>query len=84
MSMEEEIGQIDNYFAKVGVAVLNVTNGLVKLGDKLSIKGTTTDFEMVVESLQIDREDVDSVSAGTLVGIKVPERVRKGDKVFKV
>ncbi|MFW9855205.1 MAG: translation elongation factor-like protein [Candidatus Thorarchaeota archaeon] len=82
--MDEEIGQIDNYFTKVGVAVLNVTNGSVKIGDKLSIRGATTDFEMVVESLQIDRADVDSVSAGTLVGLKVPERVRKGDKVYKV
>lgn len=84
MSMEEEIGHIDNYYSKVGVAVLNVTSGLVKLGDKLSIKGATTDLEMVVESLQIDRVDIDSVSAGTSVGLKVPERVRKGDKVFKL
>ncbi|MFW9778893.1 MAG: translation elongation factor-like protein [Candidatus Heimdallarchaeota archaeon] len=82
--MDEEIGYIDNYYTKVGVAVLNVTNGSVQIGDKLSIKGATTDFEMVVDSLQIDRADVDSVSAGTLVGLKVPQRVRKGDKVYKV
>ncbi|MFX0087841.1 MAG: hypothetical protein ACFFAU_19470 [Candidatus Hodarchaeota archaeon] len=81
--MSENIGDIENYFSKVGVAVLNVTQGTVKIGDKISIKGATTDFEMTIDSMQIDRVDVDSVSAGTKVGLKVPERVRKGDKVFK-
>jgi putative protease len=81
--MSEIIGEIENYFSKVGVAVLNVTQGTVKIGDKISIKGATTDIEMTIESMQIDRVDVDSVSVGTKVGLKVPERVRKGDKVYK-
>ncbi len=81
--MSENIGIIENYFSKVGVAVLNVTQGTVKIGDKIYIKGSTTDFEMTIDSMQIDRIDVDSVSAGTKVGLKVPERVRKGDRVFK-
>jgi putative protease len=82
--MSEDIGIIENYFSKIGVAVLSVTQGSIKIGDKLTIKGSTSDFEMIIESMQIDRVEVDSVSAGTKVGLKVPERVRKGDKVFKV
>ena len=82
--MSDNIGIIENYYSKVGVAVLNVTQGTVKIGDKLAIKGSTSDFEMIVESMQIDRVDVDSVSAGTKVGLKVTERVRKGDQVFKL
>lgn len=82
--MSENIGVIENYFSKVGVAVLNVTQGTIKVGDKIEIKGSTSDFEMTIKSMQIDRVDVDSVSAGTKVGLKVPERVRPGDKVFKL
>ena len=82
--MSENIGLIENYFSKVGVAVLNVTQGTIKVGDKIEIKGSTSDFEMTIKSMQIDRVDVDSVSAGTKVGLKVTERVRPGDKVFKL
>ncbi len=82
--MSENIGVIENYFSKVGVAVLNVTQGTINVGDKIEIKGSTSDFEMIIESMQIDRVDVESVSAGTKVGLKVPERVRSGDEVFKL
>jgi putative protease len=82
--MSENIGVIENYFSKVGVAVLNVTQGTINVGDKIEIKGSTSDFEMTIKSMQIDRVDVDSVSAGTKVGLKVPERVRPGDQVFKL
>ncbi len=82
--MSENIGVIENYFSKVGVAVLNVTQGTINVGDKIQIKGSTSDFEMTIKSMQIDRVDVDSVSAGTKVGLKVTERVRPGDKVFKL
>ena len=82
--MSQKIGVIENFFTKVSVAVLHVTNGTLKNGDRISIKGSTTDFEMTVKSMQIERQDVESVSAGTKVGLKVPERVRKGDEVFLV
>lgn len=80
--MPEKIGNIENYFAKIGVAVVHVTQGTLKKGDQIAIRGSTTDFEMTVVSMQIDRNDVDSVSAGTKVGLKVPERVRPNDEVF--
>lgn len=80
--MSENIGEIENYFSKVGVAVFHATQE-VKIGDKIVVKGSTTDFEMIIESMQIDRVDVETISAGTKVGLKVPERVRKGDLVYK-
>ncbi|MFX0171738.1 MAG: hypothetical protein ACFE9L_07450 [Candidatus Hodarchaeota archaeon] len=82
--MSEKIGDIENFFTKISVAVVSVTNGSLNIGDQIAIKGSTTDFEMTVKSMQIEREDVSSVSAGTKVGLKVPERVRPGDEVFKI
>ncbi|MHA2247330.1 MAG: translation elongation factor-like protein [Candidatus Hodarchaeales archaeon] len=82
--MSEKIGSIENFYSKISVAVLDITSGSVSKGDKIAIKGSTTDFEMIIESMQIDRADVESASAGQKIGLKVPERVRLGDQVFKV
>ena len=79
-----KIGEIENFFSKISVAVLNVTDGTLNIGDKIKIKGATTDFEMQVKSMQIDLKDVTSVKAGQKVGIKVPERVRPKDEVFLI
>ena len=81
--MAEKIGEIENFFSKISVAVVHVTEGELALNDTILIKGSTTDFSMTVNSMQIDRQDVESVKAGQKVGLKVPERVRKGDEVFK-
>ena len=67
--MSEIIGEIENYFSKVGVAVLNVTQGTVNIGDTISIKGATTDIEMTVESMQIDRADI--YNSNTYFGIEI-------------
>ena len=80
--MAEKIGEIENFFSKINVAVVHVTAGKLALNDTITIKGSTTDFSMTVDSMQIDKKDVDSVSAGEKVGLKVPERVRPGDEVF--
>ena len=63
---------------------MDIASGSITKGDKIAIKGSTTDFEMTVESMQIDRADIDSASAGQKIGLKVPERVRPGDEVFKI
>ena len=82
--MSEKIGSIENFYSKISVAVLDITSGSISKGDQIAIKGSTTDFEMTVESIQIDRADIESASAGQKIGIKVPERVRLGDEVFKI
>lgn len=81
---EEEIGVIVKFFAKPSVAALEVTNGSIKPGDVLKYQGHTTDFEETISSMEVDNEPVQEAKAGDLVGIQVKERVREGDKVYKV
>jgi selenocysteine-specific translation elongation factor len=81
--MAKKIGVIENFFSNISVAVVHVTDDELALNDTITVKGATTDFEMTVNSMQIDRKDVEKVKAGEKVGLKVPERVRKGDEIFK-
>jgi translation initiation factor IF-2 len=81
---EEQVGVIVKFFAKPSVAALEVKNGTIKKGDLLRYKGHTTDFTEEIASMEIDNQPVDEVKAGDLVGVKVKERVREGDKVYKV
>ncbi len=80
---EEIIGQVNDFFARPVVAGIELTAPL-KVGDKIHITGHTTDLEFVVESMQIDNVNVEQAKAGDSVGVKVSERVRGGDKVYKV
>lgn len=81
---EEEVGEITHYFGKISVGVVKVTNGTLKVGDRIHIKGATTDFEQEVESLQIEHQPVEEVKEGEEAGMKVIDRVREGDKVYKI
>ena len=83
MAVEEEIGRVRDYFARIGVAGIDLT-GKLKVGDTIHIHGHTTDITQVVDSMQIERENVQEAGAGKSVGIKVPDRCRSGDHVFKV
>ncbi len=81
---EELIGNVTLFFAKPCVAAIEITSGSLSVGDTVRIKGATTDFEQKVESMEIDRKPVPSAAAGQSVGIKVKDRVRQHDKVFKL
>jgi len=83
MAEEKEVGMVSSYFSHVGVAAIKLS-GKLKVGDKVHIKGHTTDFEVPVESIQVEREEVKEGKKGNHVGIKVPEKVRPHDKVFLV
>ena len=80
---EEEIGRVGGYFAKIGVAGIDLS-GELRLQDTIHIHGHTTDLTQTVESIQIDNEAVEEAGAGASVGIKVGERCRKGDHVYKI
>ncbi len=80
---ETEVGKVSDFFAHPVVAGIDMT-GTLKVGDKIHIKGHTTDIEMAVASMQIDNVNVQEAGRGKSVGIKVPERVRPGDIVYKV
>ena len=80
---EEIIGSVSDFFAHPVVAGIELTATL-KVGDKIHIKGHTTDLELVVESMQIKNKNVTEAKAGDSIGIKVSDRVRAGDSVYKI
>lgn len=80
---EVEIGKVSDFFAKPVVAGVDLT-GTMKKGDTIHIKGHTTDLVMTVESMQIDNVNVEEAGAGVSVGVKVTDRVRRGDTIYKV
>ena len=80
---EKMIGTVSDFFARPVVAAIELTAAL-EVGDKIRIKGHTTDLELIVDSMQINNVDVKEAKAGDSIGVKVGERVRKRDKVYKV
>jgi len=79
----EEVGKISHYFTKIGVAIIDLKTTL-KVGDKICVKGSTTDFSQKVLSMQIEHKDVDKAEAGKSIGLKLDNRAREGDVVYKV
>ena len=80
---EEKIGFVSNYFGKISVAAIEITNGTLSVGDSIHFLGHTTEFEATVHSMQIEHKQVTEAKKGDSVGVKVSEKVREGDKVFK-
>jgi len=83
--MEEEkktIGRVTHYYPKISVAVVEL-QAPINVGDKVLIKGSSTNFEQVVESMQIEHKDVGRAEAGQSIGLRVKERVRENDLVYK-
>ena len=87
MSEEErtlvEVGRVSHYFVKISVAVIEL-NAPLTVGDRISIKGSTTDLEQVVESMQIEHANVQRAEAGQSIGLKLNDRVRENDTVYKM
>ena len=81
---EKKIGIVSNYFSKISVAAVEITDGAVSIGDRLHFLGHTTDFESTVNSMQIEHKPITTAKIGDSVGLKVAERVREGDKVYKI
>lgn len=80
---EIEVGIVDSFFAKPVVAGINVT-GDINVGDKLHIQGHTTDMTLTVDSMEVEHGKIEAAHKGDSVGIKVTDRVRPHDKVYKV
>ena len=77
------VGRVEHYFTKIGVAVVNLS-GELKVGDRISVEGPTTNFQQVVESMQIEHRNVPSAGPGQSVGLKVVQRAREKDLVYKL
>jgi len=81
---EQEIGRVTHYFGKLEVAAITVTDGELRPGDAIHIRGHTTDLTMTVESIQLEHESLELAKPGDEIGLKVPEHVREHDVVYKV
>jgi translation initiation factor IF-2 len=81
---EEIIGKVMDYFGKIGVAGIQVTVGSLNVGDTIRITGHTTNLTQVVESIQLEHQSVQRAEPGQTVGIRIKDKVRKGDSVVKV
>jgi translation elongation factor EF-1alpha len=77
-----KVGNITHFFSKISVAVVELTAPLV-VGDRILIKGPTTDFEQAVESMQIEHKNIEKAEAGQSIGMKMAEHVKERDVVYK-
>jgi len=82
--VEEKIGIVEHFFTHVSVAAIKITNGELKIGETIHVVGAHTDFTQKIDSMEIDRNPVEKVTVGDAVGIKVKDRVREHDVVYKV
>jgi len=80
---EKLIGKITHYYGKIGVGIIELSDNL-KVGDKIHIKGHSTDFEEVVDSIQVEHENVNSAKKGEVIGLKVKDKVKEGDEVYLI
>jgi putative protease len=77
------IGKVTHFFSKINVAGIQLSDTL-KVGEKISIVGATTNFEENIDSMQIDNKSVLEAKAGDLIGIKVKDKTRVGDDVYLI
>ncbi|MFP4588554.1 MAG: translation elongation factor-like protein [Candidatus Bipolaricaulota bacterium] len=79
----KEIGEVIHYFTDINVGAIRLIDHL-EVGDEVKFEGVTTDFSQEIDSIQIDEEPVEEAGPGDEIGTKVDQRVREGDKVYKV
>jgi putative protease len=86
--MDEEVqkklvGKISHYYSKIGVAVVELSDTL-EVGDEISIEGAATNLRQAVDSMQIEHEDIEKAKKGDSIGMKVVDKVRENDVVYKI
>jgi translation elongation factor EF-1alpha len=83
MAERKEIGSVEHYYDRIGVAVINLRAD-IHVGDTVSIEGKETNFSQNITSMQIEHKEVKSAKAGESIGMKVDQKVREGDRVYKI
>jgi translation elongation factor EF-Tu-like GTPase len=81
---EKKVGEVIRFFGKIGVAAIRLSEGSLKVGDTIRFVGHTTDFTQPIDSMQIENKNVQEAGPGADIGIKVKDRVREHDAVYKV
>jgi putative protease len=81
---EQLIGRISHYYTHLGVGIVEVADGEVRVGDVLHFKGHTSDFQQKITSMQYEHKNIEVAKPGESVGIKTDQHVRENDEVFKV
>ncbi len=81
---EQEIGYVSKFFGQISIAAIEITAGKLSIGDTIHIKGYTTDLEVEVNSMQIEHEAIESAKKGDSIGVKITDKARRKDKVFKL
>ena len=84
MADEEQVGVVAKFFARPSVAAVKITAGSIKKGDVLRFSGHTTEFTEEVISMELNNQPIEEANVGDFIGLKVKERVRENDKVYKV
>ncbi|MDI6809709.1 MAG: translation elongation factor-like protein [Candidatus Eisenbacteria bacterium] len=82
--MEKKVGHVVGYFSHVGVAAILLSDDSLSVGDVIHFRGHTTDLEQTVESMEIDHKPIEKAAKGSDVGIRVKDRVRHNDAVYKI
>jgi putative protease len=82
--MEKLIGKVNHFFNKISVAIIEVTDDELKIGDTIHVKGNAADFNQAITSMQVERVPVQAAKKGDQVGIKMDAPVHDHDEVFKV
>jgi len=78
----EQVGHITHFFSKISVAIVELTAPLT-VGDRILVKGPSTDFEQVVDSMQIEHQNIQRAEPGQSIGLKTVQHVREKDVVYK-
>ena len=81
---EKKVGVVIKFFGKIGVAAIKLTDDSLKVGDNIHMKGHTTDLTQEVGSMQIENQNVQEAVPGADIGVKIGDRVRENDVVYKV
>jgi|UniRef100_A0A7C4TIF3 putative protease len=82
--MEKLVGRVTHYFNKIGVAVIEIIDDEISIGDTIHIKGHSTDFKQIVNSMQIEHKPVEKAKKGESIGMKVDSVVHEKDQVYKI
>jgi putative protease len=81
---EKKVGLVIKFFGKIGVAAIRLSEGSLRVGDQIHIVGHTTDVTQTVDSMQIENSNVQEAGPGADIGIKIKDKVREHDVVYKV